>query len=510
VVDAEELNVEQNERRDQASPGHDVDWMRELAIHYEQLRRAYPEDRLCVVFDIDGTILDMRHLVVNALLSYDREHGTSYFRGLSPQDISVHESRIDRFLAGMALPTPVKEEVAHWYAGRFWSAEAILTGSHPFAGVLSVIRWFQLQPSTCVALNTGRPEELRQLTLRSLNEVGRAHRVRFETDLLWMNPRGWDHVLDSKVEGLEWLRAQELRLVAVIDNEPANIRAMAEADDSAEILFLHADTIFETQREATPRTVTGTHYGLAGLVSEQELRSRVQFIWHGVNDEANLRQFLASGIQWAECDVRVDPVDQLVLRHDSFQETPWTRSEHSFLLEDCLATLRAGNRGVVLDIKEGDNVPARVLELVGARGFDDSDLCFLGSIETLGEEGMRLISKTRPAAALAFMADFVGPLLLAVPTLAAQVLDTLREWGVNRVAVDWRTTPRMLEILDRFEEHDWDVNIHGVPDLESFLEAALLLPRAVTADFNFPDWHYYGRGSGQRSAYHRYNLIGHA
>jgi hypothetical protein len=89
VADTDELNIAQGERQDLASPGNDVDWMRELAVHYEQLRRAYPEDRLCVVFDIDGTILDMRHLVVNALLSYDREHGTSYFRGLSPQDISV-------------------------------------------------------------------------------------------------------------------------------------------------------------------------------------------------------------------------------------------------------------------------------------------------------------------------------------------------------------------------------------------------------------------------------------
>jgi hypothetical protein len=176
-------------------------------------------------------------------------------------------------------------------------------------------------------------------------------------------------------------------------------------------------------------------------------------------------------------------------------------------LETCLSRLHAADRAVVLDIKEGGDVPARVLEQVGAQGFDDSDVCFLGSIETLGEHGMRLISQTRPDATLSFMADFVGPLLLAVPTLAAQVLDTLREWGVSRVAIDWRTTPQIHDILERFEEYGWEVNIHGVPDLEGFLEAALLLPRALTADFNFPDWHYYGRGSGQQSVYHRYNLI---
>ena len=86
-----------------------------------------------------------------------------------------------------------------------------------------------------------------------------------------------------------------------VDNEPAIIQAMAEADETHEILFLHADTIFESQRVMTPRTVTGSTYDLAELVSEQELRRRVQFVWHGVNDEANLRQFLASGVHWAEC-----------------------------------------------------------------------------------------------------------------------------------------------------------------------------------------------------------------
>jgi hypothetical protein len=508
VVEERGTQVSEDEAPGPAEPGDEIDWMRELAVHYEQLRRAYPADELTIVFDIDGTILDLRHLVVHALLSYDREHGTQHFRGLRAEDISVHESRIDQFLAGRALPAPVKEDVHEWYAERLWSAEAILAGSRAYSGVLSVIRWFQLQPATRVALNTGRPEELRQLTLRSLNEVGRAHRVSFDDDLLWMNPRGWEQILLSKVEGLRSLVARGLKVVAVIDNEPANIRAMAEADDSGEILFLHADTIFDSQREATPRTVTGKTYGLAGLVSEQDLQDRVEFIWHGVNDQANLRQFLSSGIRWAECDIRTDPLGRLVLRHDSFEETPWTRAEHPFLIEDCVAALRRHERAVVLDIKEGGDVPGRVLALVDKLGFDDSDLCFLGSIETLGEEGMRSIARARPASALSFMADFVGPLLLAVPTLATQVLETLRGWGVNRVAVDWRTTRRMHELLDRFEDQGWDVNIHGVPDLEAFLEASLMLPRAVTADFNFPDWHYYGRGAGQRAAYHRYKLIG--
>ena len=33
-----------------------------------------------------------------------------------------------------------------------------------------------------------------------------------------------------------------------------------------------------------------------------------------------------------------------------------------------------------------------------------------------------------------------------------------------------------------------------------------MLPRSLTADFNFPAWHYYGCGSGEERAYHHYEL----
>src|SRR6266498_625669 len=75
-----------------------IGWMWELAQHYERMRRAYPDDDLCVVFNVDGTILDARYLVAHALLAYDREHATEYFIGLHFEDVTVHENRIDLFL----------------------------------------------------------------------------------------------------------------------------------------------------------------------------------------------------------------------------------------------------------------------------------------------------------------------------------------------------------------------------------------------------------------------------
>jgi hypothetical protein len=49
------------------------------------------------------------------------------------------------------------------------------------------------------------------------------------------------------------------------------------------------------------------------------------------------------------------------------------------------------------------------------------------------------------------------------------------------------------------------VNLYAVDGLEQFLHAVVLLPRSVTADFNFPEWHYFGR-AGHQDRYHRYTV----
>ena len=56
------------------------------------------------------------------------------------------------------------------------------------------------------------------------------------------------------------------------------------------------------------------------------------------------------------------------------------------------------------------------------------------------------------------------------------------------------------------ERWGFNINLYDVPDLEAFLRAAFMLPRSLTADFNFPAWQYYGRGSGKERADHHYEL----
>jgi phosphoglycolate phosphatase-like HAD superfamily hydrolase len=470
---------------------HD-DWMRALATHVERMRLVYPEDELALVFDIDGTIIDTRHLVVHVLLAYDRGRGTDLFRGISVEDVVGHEARVDEILAVFDLPEPVREDVREWYLANIADPNAVAASHRPYQGVLGVIRWFQLQPHTHVALNTGRPESMRELTLTSLNALASLYRVRFDPDLLYMRSPGAVDVAAGKVDALHRLRLAGYRVVVVVDNEPALIRAMAEADETHDILFLHANTIFESRREPTPRTVSGSRYGLAGLVDEADVGRRVTLAWHGVNDAHNLRQFVASEVRWAEVDVRRDPHGRLVLRHDSFVEAPWTREEELLTLHDCLQILRWTCRSAKLDLKEAEVID-EVLAVVHEFGFTDDELWFNASIQVLGRGGFGRVRSAHPGAVVQSPIDFAVPLLLGAPELAEDVLGSMLGWGISRVSLDW-LTPGARDVLDVVETLGWEINLYGVPDLESFLEAALLLPASVTADFNFPEWNYFGRG----------------
>ena len=295
------------------------DWMRSLARHVRAMRVAHPHDRFLVVFDIDGTILDMRHMVRHLLVAYDRDHGTDHFGDLGPGDVDVHENDVATLLRRLGLPLGERRRVLAWYLDHRWRPDAVRTAHAAYPGVMAVIRWLQLQPATAVALNTGRPEALRGDTLASLAALGRSHRVRFAPDLLHMNAGGWGaDVAASKVAGLRAFAAAGHRPVAVLDNEPGILAAMAAADDGGDILFLHARTLYESRRPPPPGTPAGDRYDLRALLGERDLPRQVELVWHGVNDRANLRHFLASPVRWGEGDVRRDPRGRLVMRHDPF------------------------------------------------------------------------------------------------------------------------------------------------------------------------------------------------
>jgi beta-phosphoglucomutase-like phosphatase (HAD superfamily) len=480
------------------------DWMRRLGQHYAEFQRAYPDDRLLIVFDVDGVVVDPRHALRHRLLEYDRVHDTDHFDGLDAADVTVGRNHVEGFLAERGLPAVVRRKILDWYLdGR---SEPGPTDLRPSPGVLGVIRWFQLQRSTYVGLTTERPERLRDETLRSLNMLGRDLRVEFDADLLHMSASGGkDEVIASKLEGLKAFARAGFRTCAVVDDEPAAIRALAEADESGEILFLHARVPSDPERVVAPRTVGGHHFDIAGLVGEDDLPDEVQLVWHGVNDEVNLRQFLSSRVRWGECDVRRDPRCRLVLRHDSFEETPWSRDERPVTLARALAAIAEHGRGIKLDLKDGRGSLDEVMVLLDRHEIGEDDLWFNARIDVLGAAGFRTLRCRYPDAIVQCPVDFLAPLVRAEPTSAEATLRMLAGWGISRFSVAWGSE-HTRPLLERLEDWGYEVNLYAVPDHDAFLQAVLLLPDSLTADFNFPDWNYYGRGSGERRRYHDYRV----
>jgi hypothetical protein len=185
--------------------------------------------------------VDLRHLIAHVALSYDRDHGTDLFHGLVPEDITVSEHDVAGLLESCAVPDACGPDVTEFCRQHLWDEECVLAASAPYRSVLGVIRWFQIQPRTHIALNTGRPESMRRVTLDSLNAIGASSRVRFDPELLFMRAEAGS-VLDGKTKALDEIEALGLHVVAVVDNEPENLEAMAERRGSGDVLFLHADT----------------------------------------------------------------------------------------------------------------------------------------------------------------------------------------------------------------------------------------------------------------------------
>jgi len=482
-------------------------WMRDLARHYDATRAAHPDDNLMILFDIDGTILDMRHLICYVLRRYDRVHGTSFFRRLRIEDIDVHENHVESLLERLEVPARQRAHVWQWFRSHAWSMAPVLEAHRPFAGVLEVIRWFQMQPNTYVGVNTGRPEALRDETLLCLNELGHEYHVSFSDELLHMRRDPSQEVLAAKQEGIRYFQAMGFRIFAAVDNEPEVLEAIAAIDPQREILLLHAETLFETRRESLPaRTVAGAEYDLTELIPERALPRHIQFVWHGVNDPENLELFLNSDVHWAELDVRFDPTfTHPILRHDSFKETPLRPEEAWLELDDVLAELKRKGRGAKLDLKGGGELVDMALELTRKHGFGDDELWFNGNIERIQERGFRRFQHAHPDAIRQCPVDFLAPLILTGPQKAKDILDMLFTWGINRFSVSWLTID-VRKIANQLARWGFEVNIYNVPDLEAFLQAALLTPRSITSDFNFPKWSYYGRGSGEGGNHHSYEM----
>ncbi|MCH8310430.1 MAG: hypothetical protein IIB17_08050 [Chloroflexi bacterium] len=485
-----------------------VNWMSVLSRHYEKTRKQYPEDKLMIMFDIDGTIIDMRYLIHYLLSQYDEINGTSHFDGLNLKDITVHENHVDSLLEQMDIPPSERKRIFEFWTERRWATDSLMKSHLPFAGVFEIIRWFQMQHNLVVSLNTGRPEHLREDTLRSLNALGRDYNVRFASEFLHMNPQGWDQGIPaSKAEGVRKFQRDGYRVFAMVDNEPEYLMAVCELDESGDLLALHANTIFESDRGDYPCCeVSGSDYVLSDLASEDTLPQEVDFVWHGVNEKANLRQFLGSDVRWGEIDVRPNPDSgTLVLHHDRLYSHPET--EQTLDLEYAIQEFNRFDKSFKLDFKEGQATIDRALGILANEEVDGSRLWFTGTVDVVKAEGFKKLRQAYPSAVVQSTIDYLAERIAADPDSAREILEEHHGWGVNRYSINWEV-PQLKLIIDRLSSCGFEVDVYGVPDLDVFLKTVLLAPRSVTSDFNFPQWHYFGRGAGKDGEYFSYSAQG--
>ncbi len=475
----------------QMSTKKNIGWMRDLAFHYEAMRAAHPDDKLMIVFDIDGTIVDMRYMILSVFRAYDREHATQYFTNIHSDDIATLSYDLSAILRDFAIPAVARGDIAGWCSANFWSKAAILDSHKSFHGVLDVIRWFQLQPNTYVGLNTSRSEMLRSDTLQILNTLGEEYHVKFDDNLLFMN-RGV-HVPQGKKDGIRRFKDLGFRIVAVIDDELENLESIEQLDPLGEMLLLHAEIILGSSAVRKGHSaLRGKFFDLTELISEQRLPLHIEFVWHGVDDESILRQFLVSSVQWAELHVRkhIDTED-LILRRKPYIEMPPEKEENPARLDDFLYILGDAGRGVKLDLKD-PGLTSRVIGLLKTSGFTDERIWFTINIEEMRRGGLQLILNAFPKAIKQCPVDSLSQMMKETPLEAKKYLGMFLHWGIDRFSVNWNTTGSR-RMITQLQNWGYDVNIYNVPDLEAFLQAALLLPKSITSFFNFPKWFYTGR-----------------
>jgi hypothetical protein len=151
-----------------------------------------------------------------------------------------------------------------------------------------------------------------------------------------------------------------------------------------------------------------------------------ELVWHRANTEIELSAFLASGVRWAECDARLDPLGVVRVSHEPLDG----RSEWMELTE-WLGAIRGAGRSAKIDLKEGGPVIDVALAAIGHVELQDDDVWLNAAVEIPGgKAGFVRLAAAHPGARLSVPLDTLTSYLVMTPPALA-VVDLLGSWGVN-------------------------------------------------------------------------------
>ena len=447
-----------------------------------------------LVFDIDGCINDMQYQLFRALRTFDQLQGTHFFYRLKPDEIKIHEDLLFSFLEEYKLLPEQKDAFLSWYTGYRKSSRVQL---RPMEGVIETICWFQMQPKTAVGLKNICSQDMRQKTIQAIKKFGKDYRLKLPKELFYFPKHSAP--AESAVESLAYFRQLGYHVICFADSETQSLDAIANEKDTHDVLLLHADTVYRSKD--TPITAAvekGKSYELRELVREKDLPPYIDLVWHGINDRQNMQQFLASPIQWGEVDVQTVSEDgSVLLQHDTLLTDEALLVEKIDLpLNELLGEFQQHDKRIKIDFKDKGNVLRKTIKQLKTQGFTDQHIWLNGDIDVLKEEGFKMLLEAFPNAIIQTTIDFIGPLVFSLPDQAKNILTILESWGINRFSISWKLE-RCSALLQQLKKWGIEVNIYNAPDLEQFLKVMILSPRSITSDFNFPEWNYYGRGSGK-------------
>ncbi|MCE7736475.1 MAG: hypothetical protein GPJ54_16460 [Candidatus Heimdallarchaeota archaeon] len=465
-----------------------MSWMKSLSEHYHNMSETYPQSQIMIVFDIDDTIVDIRIPLLYVLQKYDSNHDTSHFMDLTLEDIVFEEWHIQDWLPRIVNDPSEREKIVKFVRSEMWQEDTIFLSHRPFRGVLEIIRWFQIQDNTTVGLNTGRSSSLRDVTLNSLNVLGKEYRVHFSPDLLYMNPlqnKLEKDITSYKAKGIQYFQENGYKVIAFVDNEPANLKVIEDVIGDPNILLLHADTMFGSSRELIPeRSVIGREYQFSDIVEPKLLPKHISFVWNGVNNDLILDAYINSNVFWAELDVRRHPLTRdLVLRHAAF-DTPAFQDQNLFRLKDMLNRLKPIDKGIKIVLKEDEGLLDEVIEILLAVQIASDKLWFDIIFEVFYEEGLKHIRDCFPHTIISTRVDFLVPLMSQFPMYVADILDKLSHQGINQYSISFNTYNKEI-FTEKMDEWGFDVNIRDIYTFEEFLQAILFLPTSIVSTFDF-------------------------
>ncbi|MEZ4664074.1 MAG: hypothetical protein R2911_41610 [Caldilineaceae bacterium] len=459
-------------------------WLTKLAQQYDKMRLENAHDQKILLLDIDGTILDIRYAIYHLLRQYDRQHETDFFQTLNAAHIQSPLNSLPALFKNRRLARKNQRCVLEWVLEHLYNDATIHQYSQPHEGVFALIRWFQMQPNTRVALVTGRPESQRGATLMMLNALGEPHRVSFKNEWLFMQPNGWtSSVAMHKVEAVQQLQTRGFQILAMIDSEPENLAAIDAADSIKPFLLMHSDSLRFSDPQLLPRHATvGHHFDIVSVIKNRDLPRQIQLVWAGIHNRDDMLAYLMSDIEWGEISLYPNPARDCLVLNTASRSSPTTHSSTQELsMDEALHMLKMLDKSVKFKLNVDGRAISHLLELVKQHQFAQHKIWFDLHLDLMGPTWIQQVAAAFPDA---IIQTHIGPNLstLRNPVELKSHLKKAESWGVNRFSLSY-CQPGFRHTFIELSDSGFDLDIDGISNRKTFIDAVLLESSSITGDF---------------------------